>query len=66
MSNQNFRAEIQEIGSRSKVTVNNSLARNSPVAKRPRDAPCCWNFCCHSNSLKIIRVPLSMACLSSC
>jgi len=24
-----------------------SLTRSSAVAKRPRDAPCHWTFCCH-------------------
>jgi len=32
------------------VTVNNYLTRSSAVAKRPRDTPCRWKFCCHSRS----------------
>jgi len=28
------------------VTV--SLTRSSAVAKRPRNAPCCWKYCSHS------------------
>ena len=33
-----------------------SLIRSSAVAKRPRDAPCRWKFCCHSKSLKMNRI----------
>jgi len=46
----NFRAEIRGSGRQSEVVVNN-LTTSSAVAKRPRDARCCYRFCCHSQSL---------------
>jgi len=33
-----------------------SLTRSSAVAKKPRGAPFCWKFCCHSKSVEIIRI----------
>jgi len=53
MSNQyiiyNFRAEIH-------ATAEAELKRSSAVAKRPRGTTYLWKFCCHSKSLKVIRI----------
>jgi len=53
MSNQyiiyNFRAEIY-------ATAEAELKRSSAVAKRPRGTTYLWKFCCHSKSLKVIRI----------
>ena len=43
-----FRAEIQETGSPTEVTV--SLTRSPAVANMKRDAPCRRKFRCHSKS----------------
>jgi len=54
-----FRVEIQGTGSQREVTVNRLIVRltkSSAVAKRLHDALCCWKFCCHSKSLKVIGI----------